>query len=206
MIGIHEPDVVFTDLGLAVLGSYFGWRLRRVRGASVMTGLASAAFWGAIFHGFFPDGTATPPGFVAWLAVAFSILVVAASLLDMALSLLLARQTASAARVIVVAYGLVFLAVILFIDESFATVVLLYGPVLMFALLAAAREEVRARSRTWGLVALGLALSATAALAQRAGVALHAAYFDHNATYHLIQAVALVVLYVGFARTRLDAR
>ena len=26
-VTIHEPDVVFTDLGLAILGVYLGWRL-----------------------------------------------------------------------------------------------------------------------------------------------------------------------------------
>jgi hypothetical protein len=35
---------------------------------------------------------------------------------------------------------------------------------------------------------------------QQAGVAVHPVYFDHNAVYHLVQAVALVLLYLGFRR------
>ncbi len=31
-------------------------------------------------------------------------------------------------------------------------------------------------------------------------VALHPVYFDHNAVYHVVQAVALVILYIGFER------
>jgi hypothetical protein len=194
---VHEPAVVLTDLALAVLGAVFAWRLSGV-GAVVLGGLASAALWGAIFHAFFPDRTATPLGFVAWLPVAVSILVVAAALLDVALAILIARLTPGARRAIVLAYGTVFLGVVLLIDESFSTIVLLYGPTLALALAAAALEASRARSTGWTLIAAGFALSAGAALLQQAGVAIHPVYFDHNAVYHVVQAVALVVLYLGF--------
>jgi hypothetical protein len=212
VIGIHDPDVVFTDLGLALLGGYFAWRLRRRPGVVLMAGLACAALWGAVFHGWFPAGTATRPGLIVWLAVAVSILVVAAALLDMTILVLGAWLTPGASRGITIArpaviwaYCLAFIAVVLFVDESFATIVWLYGPVLLLALGAAAFAAVRAHDRSWGLVAAGLGLSALAALAQRAGVALHARYFDHNAMYHLIQAAALVVLYAGLVRRSSDA-
>jgi hypothetical protein len=208
VIGIHDPVVVVTDLGLALLGGYFAWRLRRgpPPGAILMAGLASAAFWGAVFHGLFPAGTATRSGFVVWLAVAISILVVACALLNLAMTLLGARLTAGAGRAITTVYCFTSIAVVLFVDESFATIVWLYGPVLLLALAAAAFAAVRTHDRSWGLIAVGLGLSALAALAQRAGVALHARYFDHNAVYHLIQAAALVVLYAGFVRRVSDAR
>ena len=85
-VTIHDPDVVLTDLGLALLGAWFAWRLvRTARGgplegapALLMAGLASAAFWGAIFHAFFPENTATLPGFIAWIPVTLSIVVAAA--------------------------------------------------------------------------------------------------------------------------------
>lgn len=206
MIRIHDPDVVFTDLGLALLGGYFAWRLRRGSGAMLMAGLASAALWGAVYHGFFPAGTATRSGYVVWLGVAFSILVVACALLDMVIRLLRTRLSAGAGWAITTAYCVTSVAVVLFIDASFATIVWLYAPVLIIAFAAAAFEAARAGGRPWALIALGLALSAMAALAQRAGVALHAAYFDHNAVYHVIQAAALVVLYAGFIRRSGDAR
>jgi hypothetical protein len=39
-------------------------------------------------------------------------------------------------------------------------------------------------------------------------VALHPVYFDHNAVYHLVQSVAIVVLYLGWKRApdALEAR
>jgi len=211
---MHEPAVVLTDLVLAVLGAVLCWRLRGL-GRVILGGLASAAFWGAIFHAFFPAKTATTAGFIAWLPVAFSILVVAASLLDMALSILVARLTPGGSpgggktkirRAFVVLYSILFAGVVLFIDESFATIVLLYGPTLVLGLAAAAFEAIRTRSRggAWALVALGLTLSAAAAMLQQAGVALHPVYFDHNAVYHVVQAAALVVLYLGFREPRTD--
>ena len=194
---MHEPAVVLTDLALAILGAVLCRRLSGT-GAFILGGLASAAFWGAIFHAFFPDRTSTALGFVAWLPVALSIMVVAAALLRMALAVFGIRS----ARVVVVAYCTVFLGVVLLIDESFSTIVLLYGPVLVLALTAAAVQAIRMRDRPWGIVALGLTVSAAAALLQQAHIAIHPVYFDHNALYHLVQAVALVLLYLGFQRPR----
>ena len=199
---MHEPAVVLTDLVLAVLGAWLARRLAGI-GRIILAALASAAFWGAVFHALFPERTATPAGFVAWLPVAFSIMVVAAALLDMALSVFIARPKAR--RAIVVVYCVVFVAVVLFIDESFSTIVLLYGPTLMLGLVAAALAAIRLRSRPWALVALGLALSAATALLQQARVALHPVSFDHNAVYHVAQAAALLVLYLGFHDRRTDS-
>jgi hypothetical protein len=51
------------------------------------------------------------------------------------------------------------------------------------------------------LIAAGLIMSAGAAVLQQAKVSLHPDYFDHNAVYHVVQGIALVVLYLGFRRT-----
>lgn len=194
---MHEPAVVLTDLALAILGAVLSWRLTG-RGAVIMGGLASAAFWGAIFHAFFPDRTATPLGFVAWLPVAISILIVAAALLALALAILAPSLPVSLRRTIVVIYAVGFASIVLFIDESFSTIVRLYGPTLALGLGAAALAAIRTRSGGWALVAVGLTVSAAAALLQQARVALHPVYFDHNALYHVVQGGALVLLYLGF--------
>ena len=213
-VAVHEPAVVLTDLVLAVLGAVLAWRLTGV-GRVLMGGLASAAFFGAIFHAFFPARTATTAGYLAWLPVAGSILVVAAALLDMALSIFVTRLTPGPSPgntdtrravalkyCILVCYCLLFVAVVLFVDESFSTIVLLYAPALALGLGAAALAAIRTRERAWTLVAVGLTLSAVAALLQQARVAIHPVLFDHNAVYHVVQAAALVVLYLGFRNGR----
>ena len=204
MIAIPDPDVVFTDLGLAALGGYFAWRLRGRTGMMVMAGLASAAFWGAMFHAFFPAQTATTGGYGIWLLVAFSIAVVAESLLDFGLRILVDRLSPRASarntrvrRGVVFGYCIFFAAIVLFVDESFSTIVRVYAPILLLALIASLVAR-------WWYIASGLVMAALASLLQQARVALHPVYFDHNAVYHVLQAVALVLLYWGFHGRRAD--
>lgn len=200
---MHEPAVVLTDLLLAALGAWLASRLTG-RGRIILAALASAAFWGAVFHAFFPGRTATAPGYLAWLPVAFSIMTVAAALLDMTAAILVPRVSPPTRRIVIAGYCVAFAGVVLLIDESFSMLVRLYGPILLLALGAAAFAALRRRSGRWALVAAGLALSAGAALLQQARVALHPVYFDHNAVYHVVQAAALVVLYLGFHERRTD--
>jgi len=204
----HDPDVVLTDLALALLGAWLGWRLARAPGAGTMTrtgvvimsALASAAFWGAIFHAFFPAGTATPPGFIAWIPVVLSILVVASALLDLGLRVGAPRLPRRARRAIVVAYAAAFAAVALLVDESYSTIVRFYVPALVLFLIAAGGQARRTRSAGWTWMAVSFAISAVAAVLQQARVSIHPEYFDHNAVYHVLQGIALVLLYRGFLR------
>jgi len=205
---IHEPDVALTDLGLAILGAYFSWRLaidsaRRALtrlAAVVMGGLASAALWGAIFHAFFPAKTATRAGFLAWALVALSIVVVASALLGLALWLLAPKIGAVVRGAVVAVYAIGFAYTVVMLDDSFTSIVRFYAPTLVLVLVAAAVQAIHTRSEGWALVAAGFALSIAAAVLQQAKVAVHPTYFNHNAVYHVVQGVALVFLYQGFRR------
>ena len=203
---IHDPDVVLTDLALAALGAWFAWRLRAVRTGELglspsvlMGGLASAALWGAVFHAFFPENTATLPGRLAWIPVTLSIVVAAAMLLEMGLRLLGRRVGEGLRRGVVAAYAGAFALVVVLVDESFTTIVRFYVPALLFLLVMASIRAARAGGG-WTPIAVGLACSAGAAVLQQMRVALHPVYFDHNAVYHVVQAAALVILYIGFER------
>jgi hypothetical protein len=204
-VTIHEPDVVFTDLALAAAGAWFGWRLwNRGRGpvsragAVLMGGLAAAAFWGAIFHAFFPDETATTPGFIAWIPVALSILLAAATMLHLALRLLAPSLWATVRGLILGAYATAFLAVVFLVDESFGSIVRFYAPALALLLLGTAHRALASRRSGWIWMSAGLLLSAVAALLQQAKVGAHPEYFDHNAVYHVLQGFALGFIYLGF--------
>jgi hypothetical protein len=203
-ITIHEPDVVFTDLALAALGAWFGWRLWTGRrrtlskaGAILMAGLGSAAFWGAVFHAFFPSETATTAGFIAWIPVSLSIVVAAAAMLDMALRILLPGMAHGLRRVLLAAYATGFTTVVLLVDESFSSIVRFYVPALLLFLAGAGLQAARSAAG-WTLIVAGLLVSVGAALMQQAQVSLHPEYFDHNAVYHVLQSVALMILFHGF--------
>jgi len=208
---INDPDVVYTDLGLAVLGAYLAWRLWRERsgmaraGAVIMGALASAAFFGAVFHAFFPSNTETRAGFYAWIPVSLSIMVVSCTLLALGLRVLVPGLGKNVRQLLVAAYCATFAYVVLFVDESYGTIVRFYAPTLILFLIAAVREALRQQTRAWWLLAAAFALSIVAALLQQMKVALHPVYFDHNALYHVLQGIALVLLYFGFRRaTSLD--
>ena len=207
-VTIHDPDVAVTDLGLAILGAYLGWRLWNTpgrdallkNGAILMGGLASAAFWGAVFHAFFPAGTATPPGLLAWVPVVLSIVVAATAMLDLSLRLLLPAIQLHVRRSIVAAYAVGFAVVVLLVHESFSSIVYFYTPALVLLLIAAGQQAIRRRDTGWTLIATGLIMSAGAAMLQQAKVAVHPVYFDHNAVYHVVQSVAILFLYFGWRR------
>ena len=163
-----------------------------------MGGLASGAFWGAVFHAFFPANTTTTPGFIAWIPVSLSIVVASSAMLELALIALAPRLSRTARRAVVAAYAVSFAAVVLLVDESFTSIVRFYLPALLLFLLGAAVQAIRGRSRPWSLIAAGLLVSIGAALLQQARVAIHPVYFDHNAVYHVVQGIALVFIYLGF--------
>ncbi|HEY7611888.1 MAG TPA: hypothetical protein VH764_02750 [Gemmatimonadales bacterium] len=206
-ITIHDPDVVLTDLGLAILGAWFARRLgapehRRALGrapAVLMAGLAGAAFCGAVFHAFFPRQTETWPGYLAWIPVSLSIVVAASALLELGIGALAPGFPERTRRGIVVAYAMVFAAVVVLVDGSFGSIVRFYVPALLIFLVGATVRAAR-QGGGWIAIALGLALSAAAAVLQQLRVSIHPMYFDHNAVYHVVQAGALVLLYLGFLR------
>jgi hypothetical protein len=126
--------------------------------------------------------------------------VVGATLLELGLRLLAPRLMPPIRRSLVAVYAAGFAAVVLLIDESFSSIVRFYVPPLLLFLIAAVRQAVRDASAGWTLIAVAFTVSAGAAVLQQAGVSIHPVYFDHNAVYHVVQAVAVVVLYLGFQR------
>jgi hypothetical protein len=200
---IHEADVALTDIGLALLGGWIAWQLwrqpsrREVQedGARINAGLAVAALCGAIYHAFFPAIDGVRGGRPVWLATTTAIALATASMLTLGMRLLLplVPRRALFAAILVVA----FVGTIAFLDPSYRTVVLFYGPVLLLLLIAAVRQARRTGASGWWSIVAGLVLSIVAAGLQQARVALHPVYADHNALYHLVQAVALIVLHRG---------
>lgn len=208
---LHEADVALTDVGLAALGGWFARRLWRRRagctlrydGALIMAALAAAALFGAIFHAFFPAKTSTRPGFLMWMPVAASIAAASAMMLTVSARRLL-QISDSTRRLLVGAYAAVFMIVVLFVSESYGTIVAFYGPALVLLLAVSVREAARGVDPAWRQLSTGLALSVIAALLQQARVILHPVYFDHNALYHVVQGVALVLIFRGIDRAQLD--
>ena len=70
-----------------------------------------------------------------------------------------------------------------------------YLPAAIFLLFVLSTQYVQ--SREWGILigVIGLALIFIASFIQQLGISLHPVYFNHNALYHFIMAVALFMIF-----------
>lgn len=91
----------------------------------------------------------------------------------------------------------VYAAAVFFYSQSFLIVILNYLPAMLALLVVSLQRYLRSGAKSHRFVVTGLLLSFLAAFIQQAGLGLHPAYFNHNATYHLVQAFGLWFLFKG---------
>ena len=202
-----DPDVTLTDYGVAILCAVFVWRLWRGHRLGLpgpwlvrfFAGVGAAAALGGTVHGFFPlEGT--PEHDVLWSATLIALGLAAFAAWGLGARLVLrdglARGLIGLTGLVVLAY----VALVLAGYREFRVALLHYVPATVFLLLAVLLAHGRRPEPGFRFAAAGLALSFVAALLQQLGVGLHPAWLDHNALYHVLEAVALVLLYVGMTR------
>ena len=198
-----EPDVTLTDYGLFVECAAFAWliarrpaRLKALRRwiVAVFVFTALAALSGGTVHGFFiaDDGGM---GRVLWKLSMLAIGATALAGCAIGARLLFARNRAD--RAISIAGGLVgvYAGTILFVSDAFWVAVVGYLPAAALLFVAFLTATVRERTSWARLGAWGLALSFLGAAVQQLRIGLHPVYFNHNALYHLVQAVALALVF-----------
>lgn len=98
---------------------------------------------------------------------------------------------------------LVYAAIVLFVSSRFVVAIAVYLPATVFLLIAMIVAYRRVPQRPLALGIGGLLLTFVAAAVQQTGIALHPVYFDHNVLYHVIQGVALFLIFRAQARARL---
>lgn len=204
-MNIAEPDVTLTDYGLALECALFAALLYRSdRGAGPMRtwfivffgALAAAALTGGTSHGFFHDES-TLIFKVLWNTTLIAIGVTAWSAWMIGSRFEFASGAARPLRWFASALFLGYCIVVLFVRNSFAVAIVHYLPAVLFLLAAFASGYFRSRRRHYLTGLIGLSLTLAAAGAQQTRIALHPEYFDHNALYHLIQAVAVLMLFLS---------
>ncbi len=92
---------------------------------------------------------------------------------------------------------LIYSSIVLFYSQHFAVVILNYVPAMVALLAVNMREYVRAGSAPYLFVIGGISVILVAAFIQQAGLGVHPNYFNHNSTYHLVQALGLFLLFKG---------
>jgi hypothetical protein len=193
---ISEPMTMATDYLLAVVTGWLAFLLfkhsdnqnSRKSWAVAFTALAAGAFLGGTWHGFLQSD-------LLWKA---TVLAVGVAAFAMVVGSALATLT-GAARNLLLTFALVKLIVYtawMLRRDEFIYVVLDTG--IAFAVVAALHLW------KWnGFLLAGVAVSIAAAAVQASGFALHR-HFNHNDLYHVIQIVAMALLYRG-ARALSDA-
>ena len=202
---LHEPDVALTDLGLAVECASF---VVLLAGYGVDTGdLAAwfcaffaatglAAFLGAVTHGFVPDQKSALYR-VLWFGIFAAI-----GLAAVASWVIGARLILGDAGVRIVLIGAVFalvvyMVVVIKVSQSFAVPIFYYLPSAVFLLGAFSLAFYRNPELHLAFGIAGVLFTFVAALVQQLKVKLHPRYFDHNAFYHVIQAIALFLIFLA---------
>jgi len=200
-----QVDVSLTDYGLAVECVCFVSLIAQVRSAAAslhrafvaaFLSIAVGAAAGGTVHGFFLDERTI--GYrILWPFTLIVMGITGLAGVHIGTALQFSKRTRVNINRIALAAFVLYVLVVLFVRRDFLIAIVGYFPALMFmggGFLFAYRR----RGRPPFLVGfLGICLMLFAAAAQQAKLGIHPRYFDHNALYHLLQAIALFMVFLA---------
>jgi hypothetical protein len=205
---IAEPDVALTDLALAleaaVLAAIAG-RSEPGPWVAFFASISAAALLGGITHGFFPEAQG-PAGTALWRATLLAVGVTSASAIVAGGQTLGTVRLARCVRRGVLAAFVVYAGVVLFLSDAYAVALVSYLPATLFLLAVFVTAERQGRSRHALAGAIGIGVLLAGSWVQWHGISLPALGLGHNALYHVIAMVALLLIYVGMRGLRAPGR
>lgn len=200
---LAEPDVALTDFTLCLLGIFFAYRLNAKGGRAAGCGdaigfflaLAAASFLGGLVHGFFAvDGTTGNT--LLWTLTMLVMGVV--SLFSWRLAGVVLRIKNGLYKHAGSLLFAVYAGTIVFVRKDFVVALIALGITSVLLLAGFVFKLLRERRGAWLYGIAAIVLNALASVLQQLGVGLHPVYFNHNALYHVIGAIALVLFYRQF--------
>lgn len=199
-----EPDVTLTDYFLALEAALLGllvWKGHasedlRMPFALFFSSTAAAALIGGTVHGFFAGATTTA-GVVLWRLTLVGLGVTALAAWMIGARMLFTSGTADIVQMAAALVLAVYIIVVVAVNDRFWVAILHYLPPTLLMLAAFAVAAFRNQTRPAWAGLTGMVLTLIAAGVQQQQIALHPIYFNHNALYHAIQAIALWLIYVG---------
>jgi hypothetical protein len=199
-----EPDVTLTDYAIAVECAVFCALILRLATSDVrlrrwwavlFASIGVGAFLGGTSHGFTVEPS--PAHRVLWLLTMLALGVTAMAMWMAGARALLREPARTWVSRAAIAQLIGYAIVVLFVDSRFIVAIATYLPAAVFLLVVVILMYRRTRNRPLALTITGLLLTFVAAGVQQAGIAVHPVYFNHNALYHVIQGVALFLIFVG---------
>jgi len=202
---MNEVVVGLTDYLLTLECAVFAGMLMRTAGGSPEMRLFFAVFFlalaltsltGGTYHVWFPSSTSLPAN-VLWKTTVVSLGAVAFAAWAAGACVLFAGPARGwvigAALVEFLAYSIYVAA----IDDHFRAAIANYIPAVIFLGIAFALNYRSRRERPVLVGLVGLVVTGVAAAIQTFGFSLHPYYFNHNATYHLTQAIGLFLIFLS---------
>jgi len=179
-----------------------GLWLYRSRGSNSLKAWFVILFWsisiaalvGGTVHGFFTDPQSTIAT-VSWLLTMIFLGLTALAEYGIAAYLLLTQRSANILIGCALFVFLLYAAVVLFWNPTFRIAVIDYVGGLILLLIGFLRLYLRDRSRAALIGMAGSLLTLLASVVQQAHISISPYYFNHNALYHLLEAVALFLIY-----------
>jgi len=202
---VNEVVVGLTDYLLTLECAVFAGMLMRITGGSPETrrffaifffALALTSLTGGTYHLWFADSTSLPAD-VLWKTTVVSLGAAAFAAWAAGACLLFAQPLRGRAIKAVLIEFLAYSIYVAAIDDHFWVAIANYIPAVIFLGVAFALSYRRRRERPVLIGLVGLIVTGIAAAMQRYGFSLHPYYFNHNATYHLTQAIGLFLIFLA---------
>jgi len=198
-----EPDVTLTDYGLALECAILAIALRlrptchrelRSAGIFFFVSLGISAVAGGTVHGFYPDPQ-TPESCWLWQLTLQSIGLAAFSTWRLAAGILASGRTARWLTLAAFPQLVLYSTGALLFTQEFWITFTIYVPAALLLLAGFCRAVWCDGHRFLLLGVASSLLSFTSCFVQFMRIGIHPVYFNHNALAHVIQAVALVLLF-----------
>jgi hypothetical protein len=204
-----QVDVSLTDYGLAAECACFTYLIARLRTRAsslpevfmaFFFSIAIAAAAGGTVHGFFLDERSL--GYrILWPFTLIVMGITALSGVHVGTALQFSRSTAIYINRVALAVFLAYFVIVLFIRRDFLIAILDYLPALIFVGEAFLFTHRRQKKPALLIGFLGVCTMLFAAAAQQAKLGIDPRYFDHNALYHVLQAIALFMVFLAARET-----
>jgi len=210
-----EIVVGLTDYLLTLECAFFAGMLLVIGGGApeirrffviFFSSLALTSLAGGTYHLLFSASSSIPAD-VLWKMTVVALGAVAFAAWSIGACVLLAQPVKGFVVKAALVEFLGYSAYVVAIDDHFWVAIANYLPSVVFLGVAFAISYRRLSAPPILIGLLGLGVTVAAAAIQRFGLSLHPTYFNHNATYHLVQAIGLFMIFraaIFFARQPLQ--
>jgi len=199
---IAEPDVTLTDLLLAIECLVLAWLLAGLPRDSglqpwfilAFASIGISAVLGAVLHGFLTDRNSTAHKRV-WRSIIMLLGVTGLTMWILGSRILLGQVASGFIGVIAAATLVLYIGITIVRHPPFSMALAYYVPAAIFLVIAFTVAALRESNAVLLTGTAGMGLSLVAAWVQHKRIGWQGRLLGHNALYHVIQAIALLLIY-----------